>query len=264
MMQLKLVLNEEGQLSANKIEEIRFNSWSSFKASFLDNLPNAMQYDTEDDRYIYRGHGCSTWDLTSSFDRLHNEKNLKNREDLFNEHLSCFQKESIKSGYITQDNIINSVAAKAQHYGMPTRLLDWTYSPYIAAYFAYSSMTLLEKHGNRDVSIWVMDKASIEATVYEKHLDIVELIEDGNHRLNAQYGLFTRLYTSHSSVNTMIADEYTKLSTSLIKFSLPSTEVENVLRDLSLMGISSKSLFPGIEGVARYATIKSMLKNAND
>lgn len=249
-------------MSASKIKEFRFSSWNDFKAGFFLNLP---KYDElSPDKIVYRGQRCSSWELTPSFDRLYKSQNLKGREDVFKIYLNSFKEECLKTGYACQTDSDESIAGKAQHFGMPTRLLDWTYSPYIAAFFAFSDLSLLtDSAADDDVAIWAIDKNLTQENVHSNSLDFIELYESGNERLIAQSGIFTRLYSNHDSVNKFFTDEFKIKTAPLVKFILPCTEVENALFDLSLMGITSKALFPGLEGVARYSTFKSALIYAN-
>jgi hypothetical protein len=43
--------------------------------------------------------------------------------------------------------------AVAQHHGLPTRLLDWTYSPYVALHFATANLSNYDK----DAAIWCVN-----------------------------------------------------------------------------------------------------------
>lgn len=262
MMQLKLILSEAPQLSANKVCEHRFTTWEDFKSGFSMTLPSFEEMNYS--KFIYRGQRSSLWNLTASFDRTYQSTSLQGREELFGIYLDVFKQEGAKTGYIKESDSEISVIARAQHFGMPTRLLDWTYSPYIAAFFAFSDFALGDDM-NDDVAIWVMNQEIVKKAVHSDLLDFVELYESQNERLIAQSGLFTRLYSEADSVNTFLANETTDMQSDplLIKFTLPSTEAEYALFDLSLMGITSKSLFPGLEGVARYATIKSKISLAN-
>jgi hypothetical protein len=45
-------------------------------------------------------------------------------------------------------------ASLMRHYGAPTRLLDWTYSPYVAAYFAFEK--IFEQNTEEDVVVWAV------------------------------------------------------------------------------------------------------------
>lgn len=60
------------------------------------------------------------------------------------------------------DNIWNWIAL-GQHYGLPTRLLDWSFSPYIALHF----MADYEKGFKDDGAIWMVDFIEIRKTLPE-------------------------------------------------------------------------------------------------
>jgi hypothetical protein len=106
-----------------------------------------------------------------------------------------------------------SVMAIAQHHGIPTRLLDWSWDPYVAAYFAAEGvMREFDNSGNKRLSrkrlgIWALLLHSVRGRVFSRRgrqvtpketqaaddieFEIVQAQAFGNPNLHAQKGFFT-------------------------------------------------------------------------
>lgn len=176
-----------------------------------------------------------------------------------------------------------SLMALAQHYRIPTRLLDWTRNPYVAAYFAAAKAASwvrspdLAPEGITEIAVWALraEELRIPTSIRRRYLEqlaqglrilIVTAPGAGNPNLNAQEGLFLierpRTYERKRlmgavDVRTMdrIVVEYTKdrglPGPVLFRVTLPIKESPRLLQLLHSEGIDAAALFPGFDGVAQ-------------
>jgi hypothetical protein len=163
--------------------------------------------------------------------------------------------------------------ALMQHHGAPTRLLDLTWSPYVAAFFALERAT-------GDAAVWALNPAHISYassvtlrdghTIHPQAMDPREsgnlrryfLSEEVpflwigepyimNPRLTAQSGTFAVPGTLSQPVEVILS-HYPHPQDTLVKLILPSTQVRNHgLRELYRMNITYATLFPDLDGLAR-------------
>lgn len=153
---------------------------------------------------------------------------------------------------------------------MATPLLDWSRSPYAAAYFAFE-----ESNGatlGRRV-VYGLDQRAVDLKNHElEHgpsfesgrlpvVDFIDPLSDDNPRLVSQGGLFTRAPLG-TPVERWVAQAFeSSVAPVLIKIEIPNAERLACLRSLNRMNINHLSLFPDLSGASRSTNMRLELSD---
>ena len=186
---------------------------------------------------IFRGQTNVDWPLQSSVGRLepYGTKTHEYMEgrllDLFKETARPFAPFDPKDDW--------EWLALGQHHGLPTRLIDWSYNPLVATFFAVESETETDSAvfmfwGGRTMKPEKdLDPLEIESVVRFRPPHVTE-------RISAQAGLFT--------VHPNPQEPWEHKS--LLKIVISNDCRSELKKTLYKYGISRRTLFPGLDGIA--------------
>ena len=230
-------------------------TWSEFKALAARDIEL-------DGAMIYRGQRQASWGLVSSVHRtalVRSISELKGYADFMLPQVHDAVEAWVGRSWDLKNALgLAEFLAYLQHNGFPTPLLDWTQSPYIAAYFAFEGVNHF-KPQDEDVSVFAFNQKSWTASfrqVYDfadftPHVSVLRPRMVGNHKLSLQQGCFTvtnvQDVESHIRLNEQDGKQF------LIKYELDVRERPKIIRELSLMGVSAVQLMPSVEAVCKKA-----------
>jgi hypothetical protein len=238
-----------------------FDSWHDFKRDLIPALFRAQP--AQPGRFLFRGQASADWPLMTSFDRRFAKEPARDRLELFEELQTSFRRQCMDHDVPDSATMEPTrLLALAQHHGLPTRLLDWTASPYVAAFFAFDEAITRGEVANRThVAIWALDTSS-PVWSSELGVEIVRVPALQNSRLRNQFGRFTLARTPHASLEHYV-EQFADAKDPLIRFVLPTTEAWTAIPDLELMGINAGQLFPDVTGLAQTVLTDLILSTAH-
>ncbi len=251
--------------------DLRPKSWSE-----LQDLLFANTWDDKINRYrsnyIYRGLDNSSFELLTSLQRLEGRFHKLEGHLLRN-----FQKYAHRDA--APGNSIWNWMATAQHHGLPTRLLDWTYSPYVALHFTTNDLAKI----NEDGIIWCLNYTELNEFLPDKLKQVIrreesnaftaemlqsvckridqldELVEEEDfilfleppsldERIVNQFALFSLM-----SSTTVRLDEWLQKHPGLFFRIVIPVELKWEIRDkLDQANITERVLFPGLGGLSQW------------
>jgi len=209
-------------------------------------------------RWIYRGHSNSSYKLQPSVGRLLKEK-FSSPDELYRYEKDIFNEFFIRnySRFRESNKLIN--LAIAQHHGLQTRLLDWTYSPLIALFFAIEN----ELHHKEDGALHAYQQGQgynqyppkfennpLEEDSYKDSDYYFVYAPDLTPRISNQHGIF--------QIFKEPVKEF-KEAYNLHKIIIKAQAKSKIKKNLFRLGISYDTIYPDLDGLAKsiiYNNIK--------
>ncbi|MGV8803431.1 MAG: FRG domain-containing protein [Polaromonas sp.] len=252
-----------------RIPVTRLESWRDFT-----DLLESDFFNRPGVQLVFRGHRRYNWGLMPTLGRL--SPNGIVTEKLAHDQLERF-KRAVRgrlngTAMADEDDELWSVG---QHHGLMTPLLDWSYSPYVALFFAFHKEDGKEEEKDNPYrAVYVLNKSFLAEHEDETGIRVCEPRRDDHGRLVNQAGLFTFSpfdATIENKLATVLADDQLFedeelraaseeeqpdiLARYICKIYIRNEERDACLRHLRRMNVHHASLFPDLLGASEYCNV---------
>lgn len=276
--------NELKKGKNSTIEEITLKNWEEFEHKVEQEYLSLAKLKKENSffisNFLFRGQANKFWRLETTLERYVKGKNVLKQEYSWEDYYGILKsiKPSIHSlaeykpklgkffnQSVTRTPDFDEFMIYVRHHGFPSPLLDWTRSPYVAAYFAFNDSkkdedvaiySYLENKGepkltrsnNPKITTYGLSAERKHKRHYQQQGEYTVCFTETTDKEN------TDIYTSHEKVEFGDKQDFLK------KYIIPSTERKNVLRKLDLMNINAFSLFGSEEGLMSMLAYREIEK----
>lgn len=244
-------------------------SWLDLQEE-LFNFPPHPEHGRYRSPFAYRGIDSAKFDLLTSLMRIENT----GMESHLLRNFKKFARSLLKDKHNDWE-----LLAVAQHHGLPTRLLDWSFSPYVALHFATSDIFRYREDG----AVWCLDISKVHEQLpsdFKERLDqekslvfTVDLLDEVCHdikefdtkkeyddfvicldppsideRIVNQYAMFTVMTNPNRKL-----DDWLKQYPNLYKKIIIPAGLKLEVRDkLDQANINERIIYPGLQGISAW------------
>lgn len=264
--------------------EIRVSSWAQLLSELYSHELVQLRPDEGDhvrSPYVFRGMDVATWELATSLQRL-SKKPGTDTGKLERSLIRSFRKYASAGAFDEKSEWY--VLAVAQHNGLPTRVLDWTASPLVAAHFACGD----DRCKKDDGVIWCLHAGMLRdinepknkgarslrgiAWVYDTRLleksfaDLAALDKSRRRgprmllweppsldsRIANQSGLLSLMNDPEESPNDFLCKQSTVNPGLVLRIVIEAGAKSEVRDMLDQNGISERTIYPGLPGLCSW------------
>jgi hypothetical protein len=264
---------------SDRIPVTRLNSWRDF-AELLE----CSFFNRPDFQFVFRGHRRADWALMPTLARI--PVNNIITSDLANMQLDRFKlavRGRLRDSALVEPGQEDELWSVGQHHGLMTPLLDWTYSPYVALFFAFQQEDSEDEKDNDYRAVYVVNKTFLKEYEDETTIRVIEPRKDHHGRLVNQAGLFTfspydatiesrlveflsgedspderlqkAVLETEKTTPERSEDEAEILAGYICKIYVKNDDRDACVRHLRRMNVHHASLFPDLLGASDYCNI---------
>ena len=226
-----------------------FRSWRDFVARGLDRFNDLSSGRRSE--YWFRGQADARWPLQASLDRQKQFTSQQERTEYANRLLDAFRNHvmGLDIGRDPRTVSEDEWELLARHHGLPTTILDWSSSPFVASYFAFAEEPPREAEAS---AVWALDTAVIRESLPELAIINSEKAIWFNPRAVEQRGLFLRVVDASANFTDLLGDY-------LVRMVIPVTARRHAITALDDMLVNGRTLFRDVDGAAKAAASRVLV-----